>query len=63
MDYFIYYSTIYGYYELTPIFFKMMLIKSPYDFMNDNIKSLIRAEQGIEVKYEFIKTKKVYKEI
>lgn len=43
--------------ELTPIFFKMMLIKSPYDFMNDNIKSLIRAEQGIEVKYEFYKDK------
>ena len=25
--------------------------------MNDNIKSLIRAEQGIEVKYEFYKDK------
>ena len=35
--------------ELTPIFFKMMLIKSPYDFMNDNVKALIKAEQGIEV--------------
>ena len=35
--------------ELTPIFFKMMLIKSPYDFMNDNIKALVRAEKGIEV--------------
>ena len=29
--------------ELTPIFFKMMLIKSPYDFMNDNVKALIKA--------------------
>ena len=43
--------------ELTPIFFKMMLIKSPYDFMNDNIKSLIKAEQGIEIKYDFYKDK------
>ena len=38
--------------ELTPIFFKMMLIKSPYDFISDNIISLIKAEQGIEVKYD-----------
>ena len=43
--------------ELTPIFFKMMLIKSPYDFMNDNVKALIKAEQGIEVKYEYFKDK------
>tara|TARA_Y100000766_G_scaffold263070_1_gene254804 strand:- start:1185 stop:2429 length:1245 start_codon:yes stop_codon:yes gene_type:complete len=43
--------------ELTPIFFKMMLIKSPYDFMNDNVKSLIKAEQGIEIKYDFYKDK------
>ena len=44
--------------ELTPIFFKMMLIKSPYDFMNDNIKELVRAEIGIEVKHDFYKDKK-----
>jgi hypothetical protein len=43
--------------ELTPIFFKMMLIKSPYDFMSDNIKSLLKAEQGIEIKYDFYKDK------
>ncbi|MBC8294255.1 MAG: DUF4407 domain-containing protein, partial [Pelagibacterales bacterium] len=43
--------------DLTPIFFKMMLIKSPYDFMSDNIKSLLKAEQGIEIKYEFYKDK------
>ena len=49
--------------ELTPIFFKMMLIKSPYDFMNDNIKALVKAEKGIEVKYDFIKIKKVFTEI
>ena len=43
--------------ELTPIFFKMMLIKSPYDFIDDNIKALLKAEQGIEVKYDFYKDK------
>jgi hypothetical protein len=43
--------------ELTPIFFKMMLIKSPYDFMNDNVKALMKAEQGIEVKHDFYKDK------
>ena len=35
----------------------MMLIKSPYDFMHDNIKSLIKAEQGIETKYDYYKDK------
>jgi hypothetical protein len=41
--------------ELTPIFFKMMLIKGPYDYMDDNIKDLARAESGIEVFYNFYK--------
>ena len=40
--------------ELTPIFFKMMLIKSPYDYLEDNIKALQRADLGI-VKYDFYK--------
>ncbi|MHA7831843.1 MAG: DUF4407 domain-containing protein [Flagellimonas sp.] len=44
--------------ELTPIFFKMMLIKSPYDFMSENIKELIRAGEGIQIKYEYYKDKK-----
>lgn len=44
--------------ELTPIFFKMMLIKSPYDFMRDNVKELLRAEEGIQIKYEYYKDKK-----
>lgn len=39
--------------ELTPIFFKMMLTKSPYDFMDDNIKELAKAEVGIEIEYDF----------
>lgn len=43
--------------ELTPIFFKMMLIKSPYDFMQDNIKDLLKAEEGIQIKYDYYKDK------
>ena len=39
--------------ELTPIFFKMMLIKSPYDYMEDNIKALQKADLGIEEKFEY----------
>jgi hypothetical protein len=39
--------------ELTPIFFKMMLIKGPYDFMDDNVKELARAEAGIEIIYNY----------
>ena len=44
--------------ELTPIFFKMMLIKGPYDYMDDNIKDLARAEAGIEVIYNYYEDKK-----
>ena len=43
--------------ELTPIFFKMMLIKSPYDFMGDNIQELLKAEAGIQIKYDYYKDK------
>jgi len=43
--------------ELTPIFFKMMLVKSPYDYMNDNINELLRAESGIQIKYDYYENK------
>jgi Domain of unknown function (DUF4407) len=39
--------------ELTPIFFKLMLIKSPYDYMEENIKELLKAEQGIEIQHNY----------
>ena len=39
--------------ELTPIFFKLMLIKSPYDYMEENVKELLKAQQGIEIKYNY----------
>ena len=43
--------------ELTPIFFKLMLIKSPYDFMEENVKELIKAENGIEIKANYYQDK------
>jgi len=43
--------------ELTPIFFKLMLIKSPYDYMEENIKELIKAENGIEIQYNYYQDK------
>jgi hypothetical protein len=43
--------------ELTPIFFKMMLIKGPYDYMDENTKELARAEYGIEIEYDFYSDK------
>ena len=48
--------------ELTPIFFKMMLIKGPYDYMDENIRELAKAEVGIEVQYNFYKDKVELKE-
>ena len=39
--------------ELTPIFFKLMLIKSPYDFLKENIEELLKAEQGIHIEYNY----------
>lgn len=44
--------------ELTPIFFKMMLIKSPYDYMSDNANDLLKADEGIQVIYDHYKDKK-----
>jgi len=44
--------------ELTPIFFKLMLVKSPYDFLKDNIEELIKAESGIYVQKNFHQDKK-----
>jgi hypothetical protein len=30
-----------------------MLIKSPYDYLEENIKELVKAEKGIEVQLQF----------
>jgi hypothetical protein len=43
--------------ELTPIFFKLMLIKSPYDYLSDNYKQLELAENGIYVDEDYYEDK------
>ena len=44
--------------ELTPIFFKLMLTKSTYDYLAENRDELLKADYGIEVKYDYYKAKK-----
>lgn len=41
--------------ELTPIFFKLMLTKTTYDYLAENRDELIKADYGIEVKYDYYK--------
>lgn len=43
--------------ELTPMFFKLMLTKTPYDYLEENIKELMKAEEGILVEYNFYQDK------
>lgn len=43
--------------ELTPVFFKLMLTKTPYDYLKENADELIKAENGIEVRYDYYKDK------
>jgi hypothetical protein len=44
--------------ELTPIFFKLMLSKTTYDYLAENRDDLMKAEYGIEVKYDYYQDKK-----
>ncbi|WP_047547316.1 DUF4407 domain-containing protein [Psychroserpens sp. Hel_I_66] len=43
--------------ELTPIFFKLMLIKSPYDYMSSNYKALELAQSGIYIEEDYYEDK------
>lgn len=43
--------------ELTPIFFKLMLVRSPYDYILDNKHDLIKAENSILIIPEYYKDK------
>ena len=40
--------------ELTPIFFKLMVIKGPYDYLEENAKEFIKASRGIMTRYEYV---------
>lgn len=39
--------------ELTPIFFKMMLVRGPYDYLEENLKYIVKARQGVEIVPKF----------
>jgi len=43
--------------ELTPIFFKLMLTKTTYDYLTENRDELVKAEHGIEVQYDHYTSK------
>lgn len=43
--------------ELTPIFFKLMLTKTTYDYLAENRDEMIKAENGIEVQYDHYTSK------
>lgn len=43
--------------ELTPIFFKLMLTKTTYDYLSENRDDLIKAQNGIEVQYDHYESK------
>lgn len=40
--------------ELTPILFKLMVIKGPYDYLEENVKEYIKASRGIELTHEYL---------
>ncbi|WP_296636179.1 DUF4407 domain-containing protein [Polaribacter sp.] len=39
--------------ETGPLFFKMMMNKGPYDYMEENLKNKIKAFNGIVIEYDF----------
>lgn len=41
--------------EIAPVLFKLMLMYSPYDYLNDNVSKIIQVRQGIGIKEEFYK--------
>ncbi|MCB0808575.1 MAG: DUF4407 domain-containing protein [Flavobacteriales bacterium] len=44
--------------ELTPIFFKMMLVRGPYDYLEENLKEIVKARQGVQVLPDFYTDRK-----
>lgn len=41
--------------EIAPVFFKLMIAYSPYDYLSDNLKFIKLANQGIEAKQGYTK--------
>ncbi len=41
--------------EVIPVLTKMMLVKSPYDYLEENLHEIIKARQAIEIRRGFMK--------
>jgi hypothetical protein len=37
--------------EIAPVLLKLMLIKSPYDYMNENVNQILESKQGISLQH------------
>jgi len=37
--------------EIAPVLLKLMLVKSPYDYMTENVHQILEAKQGISMHY------------
>jgi hypothetical protein len=37
--------------EIAPVILKLMLIKSPYDYMGENVNQILEAKQGISMNH------------
>jgi len=35
--------------EIAPVLLKLMLVKSPYDYMTENVHQILEAKQGISL--------------
>lgn len=41
--------------EITPILFKLMMVRSPYDYLEEHVHRVVKARQGIEFRPEYYK--------
>jgi hypothetical protein len=46
--------------EIAPVLLKLMLIKSPYDYMTDNVNQILEAKQGINREHIVDEYKKIH---
>jgi hypothetical protein len=47
--------------EIAPVILKLMLIKSPYDYMGENVNQILEAKQGISLKHMPDEHSKIHK--
>jgi hypothetical protein len=40
--------------EITPVLFKLMIIKGPYDYLEENVKELVKARRGIRTDWRAV---------